>query len=190
VIAYQNDYIDTPTRVYNFTVGNTHNYFAGGLGAWVHNAGSGPDCSLVVLAPGIKNHLTKYDPSRFSRKKGVSGAHNIDEFNKAVSEHNLDIISSNRTSVDGITTIKYRVPKRDRAGNIIPGEFRAEVHTKTVYDPKKISDDDIFKKGTKAANELNQRAPATGSLIDNVVVDGISFRVYIRDGVVTNFHPN
>ena len=92
--------------------------------------------------------------------------------------------------MEGITKIEYRVPKQDRAGNIIPGEYRSEIHTKTVYDPKIISDDKIFDKGTKAASELSQQVPEGATTIDNIDIDGISFRVYIRDGVVKNFHPN
>ena len=178
VLILDNIKIDKPLQVYNFSVENTPSYFAGKSKLWVHNA-NGPLCKPALLHPEIKDHLTKYESSRFSRKKGVSGAHNIDEFSKAVSEHGLYIVSTTNTAVNGITRIKYRVPKRDRAGNIIPGEFRSETHTKTVYDSKVISDDDIFKKGTKAANELFQRAPKKGTLIDNVVVDGISFRIYI-----------
>lgn len=37
-VMYQNEYVNKPIRVYNFTVNSTHNYFAGSMGAWVHNA--------------------------------------------------------------------------------------------------------------------------------------------------------
>jgi len=39
VVMYQNEYIEKLVQVYNFTVDKTHNYFAGDMGAWVHNAG-------------------------------------------------------------------------------------------------------------------------------------------------------
>ncbi len=38
LVAYGNTYIDKPVRVYNFSVANTPNYFAGDIQAWVHNA--------------------------------------------------------------------------------------------------------------------------------------------------------
>jgi predicted RNA-binding protein YlqC (UPF0109 family) len=37
-VVYNNDYIQEPTRVYNFTVDETRTYFAGDVKAWVHNA--------------------------------------------------------------------------------------------------------------------------------------------------------
>lgn len=38
VVAYGNTYVEEPTQVYNFSVANTPNYFAGEAKAWVHNA--------------------------------------------------------------------------------------------------------------------------------------------------------
>lgn len=42
VVAYGNTYVEEPTQVYNFSVANTPNYFAGEAKAWVHNA----NCNL------------------------------------------------------------------------------------------------------------------------------------------------
>ena len=42
VVAYGNTYVEEPTQVYNFSVANTPNYFAGEPKAWVHNA----NCNL------------------------------------------------------------------------------------------------------------------------------------------------
>jgi len=56
VVIYQNEYIKKSTRVYNFTVDSTHNYFAGSMGAWVHNAkkgGKGANCEAPILASKI-----------------------------------------------------------------------------------------------------------------------------------------
>lgn len=38
VVIYANEYVNKKIRVYNFTVGDSHSYFAGEMGAWVHNA--------------------------------------------------------------------------------------------------------------------------------------------------------
>ncbi len=57
MLIYQNQYIDTPIQVYNFTVDKTHNYFAGSMGAWVHNAG--PNCGLSQPVKGYPGILVR-----------------------------------------------------------------------------------------------------------------------------------
>ncbi|TCK03632.1 polymorphic toxin-type HINT domain-containing protein [Marinobacterium mangrovicola] len=48
VVAYGNTYVEEPTQVYNFSVANTPNYFAGEAKAWVHNA----NCDIPGTKPG------------------------------------------------------------------------------------------------------------------------------------------
>ncbi len=59
LVAYGNTYIDKPVRVYNFSVANTPNYFAGDIEAWVHNA----NCEGSVIA--VKGKLRgQLDPQK------------------------------------------------------------------------------------------------------------------------------
>ncbi len=53
VLAFSNTYVDQLTPVYNFTVANTHNYFVGEMGLWVHNAGNSSSikCGLTAHVP-------------------------------------------------------------------------------------------------------------------------------------------
>jgi hypothetical protein len=45
LIVFENEYVAEPTKVYNFSVAESPNYFAGEFGVWVHNAKS-RNCEL------------------------------------------------------------------------------------------------------------------------------------------------
>ncbi|HFO8869744.1 TPA: contact-dependent inhibition toxin CdiA, partial [Escherichia coli] len=60
-------------------------------------------------------HLAQLDG--YSQKKGISGAHNADVFNKAVVDNGVKIISETPTGVRGITQVQYEIPTKDAAGN-------------------------------------------------------------------------
>ncbi|MBA4502905.1 polymorphic toxin-type HINT domain-containing protein [Marinobacterium marinum] len=72
VVAYGNTYVEEPTRVYNFSVANTPNYFAGEAKAWVHNA----NCkgSLDGSGPGLRKNI---DPDGHYAGKGWAAHHLI-----------------------------------------------------------------------------------------------------------------
>ncbi|MGD9860817.1 MAG: polymorphic toxin-type HINT domain-containing protein [Marinobacterium sp.] len=72
VVAYGNTYVEEPTQVYNFSVANTPNYFAGEAKAWVHNA----KCkgSLKGSGPGLRKNL---DPDGHYADKGWAAHHLI-----------------------------------------------------------------------------------------------------------------
>ncbi|MDO6459238.1 polymorphic toxin-type HINT domain-containing protein [Granulosicoccaceae sp. 1_MG-2023] len=60
VVAYANTYVEEPTQVYNFSVANTPNYFAGEAKAWVHNANCNitPEIDDLLVdgnVPGVRN---------------------------------------------------------------------------------------------------------------------------------------
>ena len=80
-------------------------------------------------------HLAQLDG--YSQKKGITGAHNADAFNKAVADNGVKILSQEKGQ-NGITHVKYQIPAKDRAGNIVG--YKNDVLEKTIYHPKKITD--------------------------------------------------
>jgi hypothetical protein len=77
----------------------------------------------------------------------------------------------------GITHIKYRLPKLDRALNPIPGQFKeSDTYVKTVYDPSKYSDDYVAKLSAEAGKRA-KFSDADQQEVD-VEVDGLLFHVY------------
>ena len=51
VLALSNDYIEQSTKVLNFSVANTPNYFAGKMGLWVHNTNCNLSGIKVIIDP-------------------------------------------------------------------------------------------------------------------------------------------
>ena len=140
----------------------------------------------ISFNPNQKKHLTTFDG--FSQKKGVNGTHNLDAFNQAVANHNLKIVSkTNDPNVEGIIQIKYQIPRLDKQGNPT-GSFKKPM-TKTVYDPKVISNAQILTLGQQAAAAGLADAIAKGKKHFSAMAGGVNFRVYIRNGAIDNFHP-
>jgi len=88
-VAYGNTYVEEPTQVYNFSVANTPNYFAGEAKAWVHNA----NCNLPTAqspsgyrigasdgGPGEWVTRPRADNPNFRYEKQVTGAPNNTEY--------------------------------------------------------------------------------------------------------------
>ncbi|WP_275669912.1 CdiA family toxin C-terminal domain-containing protein [Photorhabdus luminescens] len=134
-----------------------------------------------------KNHLTNFDG--ITQKAGIKGTHNAEAFNNTVNTNGIKIISSTPTSVNGITEIKYQIPAYDRAGNVIG--YKEKPFTKTVYDPKIISDQKMIELGQQAASSGYKEAIAKGLSAYDGKAGGITFRIYIdKDtGSINNFHP-
>ena len=131
-------------------------------------------------------HLAQLDG--YSQKKGITGAHNADAFNKAVSDNGVKIITQ-EPGVNGITHIKYQIPAKDRAGNIVG--YKNEVLEKTIYDPKIFSDEKILQLGQQAAAMGYKEAISSGNREYMATAGGIKFQVYLdqKTGIVTNFFP-
>ncbi|WP_324723288.1 CdiA family toxin C-terminal domain-containing protein [Lelliottia sp. JS-SCA-14] len=131
-------------------------------------------------------HLSTLDG--YSQKKGISGAHNADTFNKAVADNGVKVLSQ-EPDVDGITYVKYQVPAKDRAGNIIG--YKNDVLEKIIYDPKVYSDEKILSWGQQAAASGYQDAIKSGKREYTATAGGLNFQVYVnpKTGTVTNFFP-
>ncbi|OPE11347.1 hypothetical protein APA63_20775, partial [Pseudomonas aeruginosa] len=157
----------------------------GRLGGGAKGTASFPEG--MSFNPNIKNHLSNFDG--LTQKSGISGTHNLDAFSQAASSNGVKVLSETPGSVKGITTIEYQIPAYDRAGNVIG--YKAQPFTKTVYDPKVISDQKVLDLGQQAAASGYVKAVASGDRYYDSTAGGITFRVYLdeRTGVVLNFHP-
>ncbi|EOZ1278092.1 contact-dependent inhibition toxin CdiA [Escherichia coli] len=136
-------------------------------------------------------HLAQLDG--YSQKKGISGAHNADVFNKAVVDNGVKIISETPTGVRGITQVQYEIPTKDAAGNTT-GNYKgngAKPFEKTIYDPKIFTDEKMLQLGQEAAAIGYSNAIKNGLQAYDAKAGGVTFRVYIdqKTGIVSNFHP-
>ncbi|MBC7531598.1 MAG: EndoU domain-containing protein [Oligoflexus sp.] len=132
-------------------------------------------------------HLKKHMTTNIDglTKKGISGTHNLDEFNEAAKKYNISIVSSKpHPTVPGITEIEYKIPKSDGSG-----EFKIKSATKTVYDPKVISDEEMVSLGQVAAAKSYNPANLKNSY--NAEAGGINFQVYSEpNGQIRNIFPS
>ncbi|HFS3884528.1 TPA: contact-dependent inhibition toxin CdiA, partial [Escherichia coli] len=124
-------------------------------------------------------HLAQLDG--YSQKKGISGAHNADVFNKAVVDNGVKIISETPTGVRGITQVQYEIPTKDAAGNTT-GNYKgngAKPFEKTIYDPKIFTDEKMLQLGQEAAAIGYSNAIKNGLQAYDAKAGGVTFRVYI-----------
>ncbi|HGH0221947.1 TPA: DUF637 domain-containing protein, partial [Neisseria meningitidis] len=149
----------------------------------------------------LKRHLANADG--FSQKQGIKGAHNRTNFMAELNSRGGRVKSETQTDIEGITRIKYEIPTLDRTGKP-DGGFKEISSIKTVYNPKKFSDDKILQMAQNAASQGYSKASKiaqnerTKSISErkNVIqfsetFDGIKFRSYfdVNTGRITNIHP-
>ncbi|HFQ0048020.1 TPA: contact-dependent inhibition toxin CdiA, partial [Escherichia coli] len=121
-------------------------------------------------------HLAQLDG--YSQKKGISGAHNADVFNKAVVDNGVKIISETPTGVRGITQVQYEIPTKDAAGNTT-GNYKgngAKPFEKTIYDPKIFTDEKMLQLGQEAAAIGYSNAIKNGLQAYDAKAGGVTFR--------------
>lgn len=135
-------------------------------------------------------HLS--DVVSFSQKKGVTGGHNLQKFEKYLIDNNIEInrISIVKSSIDGIVELTYQIKKTDGSG------WKTQLFKKTLYDGKKISDTDMIKYGKEAIEEgiKNNRIKyqqGSNNIITGKSSNGIIFNGYQnpQTGEIINFHP-
>lgn len=81
------------------------------------------------------------------------------------------------SKIDGVYEIKYQIPK----------EYRVIRGPKTVYDPKVISDDQMYKSGKEAMNNVTK---VSDRLVEGTASNGLKFKGWLDDvGDVKNFYP-
>jgi hypothetical protein len=138
---------------YNFTVADFHTYFAGEQRAFVHNCSQTCGTAIVLDPFGefVLKHNTQIVP-RNGKTGTVVGAHNADAFFESLEKEGGVIRNTIRDSkFPGLIEYQYQLPKKDSAQTVVEG-FKP-VRTKTVYDPKIISDQKIAEMSSKAATQ-------------------------------------
>ena len=136
----------------------------------------------------LKNHMANV--TKFDQRKGITGGHNRANFEAELKRKGGRIISETPTGVDGITTIRYEIPKFDRSGKI-DGYKTPSSNPKTVYNPSKFTDAKILEMGQEAAAKGYAEAIRSGNTQYTAPINGIPFRIYLNKetGAVTNVHP-
>ncbi|MET0051865.1 MAG: CdiA family toxin C-terminal domain-containing protein [Candidatus Thiodiazotropha sp.] len=157
------------------------------VGATMRGGVVGPNNGFTRFTGKYDEHIV-YRDYGVPRKRGIGGAHNRDEFLKYSNEYKIEEVVPH-PSVDGVETIRYRMTALDPSGNPT-GSYRTAILEKTVYDPKKISNEQFMDWGRQAAAE----AQAAGKLNREWVgtaPNGLEFRGYLDDtGAVKSFFPN
>lgn len=129
----------------------------------------------VSFLDNVGDHIKYKDPS-IPRKRGIGGAHNADEFAKAAADEGAQIVKRKpHPSVDGIEIVEYKMPALDKTGKPT-SQFQKKIHTKTIYDPKKVSDDQMMQWGREAAENASANGPLprewTGVTNDDIPIRG------------------
>jgi len=161
-----------------------------GLGRFFEGTGE------LVYKADFADHIINAQEIVRKGGKGVVGGHNMDSFTKILKDQGWnidDLILSKKPHPDipGVFEIKYQIPALDKAGQVIPGQFKNIPNPKTVFDPKVISNDSIIDWGKEAMEEVMSKGPISGRVIDGVANNGLKFRGYIDEvtGEITNFFP-
>ena len=142
--------------------------------------------SHINFSPNIKSHIAKVDG--FNQKKGVVGGHNQNSFDQIAKEKNLKVVDEKFDPKNpGVKKVTYKIPSYDTTGNVTG--YKNANYTKTVYDPEFFSDERIYALGRQASNKITSNDIASGKPYFDKISEGLKFRIYVRDGKVTNFHP-
>ena len=162
-------------------------------GVLVHNTSCGEPTERLfedIFRNGdLRQHLTTVE--KFNQSKAVTGGHNLDEFNKAVKQHNINVLNTVKSSnTPGVSHIKYQIPAMEKGQ--LTSNYKATVFEKTVYDPKIWSDEKVFELSKKAAAQGLINPANNGKYRFSETVEGMKFSIYLNKnnrGIVTNIHP-
>ncbi|MBU8707421.1 T7SS effector LXG polymorphic toxin [Bacillus subtilis] len=146
----------------------------------------------VTFRQGYDTHLVEVEDIVRKKNKGIVGGHNLQNFEKAFIDKGWDLescIISKREhpTIDGIYEIEYGLPALDREGNIKPGELKKVRTPKTVYDPEKVSNEQMLQWGEEAM----KNGEVVGRKVTGYAKNGLKFEGYIDEatGEITNFFP-
>ena len=161
---------------------------SGRSGGSSRGGGVSGGANRIEATPELTEHIINVDPSG-QRRNGISGAHNSVEFFK----NDVEIVSRTpHPSMEGVETIEYHLPKLDRTGQPIPGEYQSgRPYTKTIYDPSIISDDEFISRGIEAANDALANSP-DGTLSrtwEGTDSYGVPWRGHFENGEITTMYP-
>ncbi|MBL4975416.1 T7SS effector LXG polymorphic toxin [Bacillus halotolerans] len=146
----------------------------------------------VTFRQGYDTYLVEVEDIVRKKNKGIVGGHNLQNFEKAFIDKGWDLescIISKREhpTIDGIYEIEYGLPALDREGNIKPGELKKVRTPKTVYDPEKISNEQMLQWGEEAM----KNGEVVGRKVTGYAKNGLKFEGYIDEATeeITNFFP-
>ena len=139
----------------------------------------------------LKNHIENAEPTP-NGNNGINGAHHKENFLEEVNRIGAKITNSIPSmQIDGVETIFYKMPKRDKCGNPT-GDYKVKSFKKTVYDSSTISTETYIKWGLQAANNAANLS-FSGKLgrewtgTDN---QGVKWHGYCNSGnEITSFYP-
>lgn len=138
-----------------------------------------------------EDHIKNRDFSNPSQKNGVSGAHNIDEFeifdvsvNPLLTKESIKITGRiPHPTVKGIYNIEYEMPKLNGQLQVTGWRLdKGKPFVKTVYDPSVISDRQMAQWGREAFADAMQKNPvksgATNIRWRGTASNGLEFQGY------------
>ena len=74
----------------------------------------------IIRRVTLRKHIEDVDLS-VPRKRGIGGAHNKNNFLK----NDIKVVSiTPNNNIKGVETIEYQMPKLDKTGTPIPGEYQ------------------------------------------------------------------
>jgi hypothetical protein len=131
--------------------------------------------------------------TNYSQKRGLTGGHNLVNFNNYLVQNNIEIqrISLTESSINGISELTYQIRKADGSG-----EWKSTYFKKTLYNPSIISDEQMIQYGKEAMIEglSNNRIISqenSNTIIKGQSINGIKFIGYQEPITkeIVNFHP-
>ncbi|MBA4601226.1 CdiA family toxin C-terminal domain-containing protein, partial [Thermoactinomyces mirandus] len=146
---------------------------------------------------GLEEHLIRGEGIG-KGKKGVIGAHNMDEFYHTLKEtginiNDLIISKEQHPKFPGLYNIKYKIPALtyDKSGNLVSsGQFKVIKLPKTVYDPKVYLDQQIIQWGKEAMREGIDANRIKRGVVEGYSRNGMKFAGRLSDkGKIKIFYP-
>jgi hypothetical protein len=145
--------------------------------------------SKAKYSDNLENHFVQGEGIG-PKQKGVLGAHNADYFNRTLESKGFPLEQLKlgdpipHPTIDGVYAQYYTVP------GYVRGEFsgfKKIRDPKTLYDPTKISDSQMIQWGKEAMK--NGTIQPNGRVIGGFASNGLEFRGFIENGIITNFFP-
>ncbi|QUH29094.1 EndoU domain-containing protein [Vallitalea guaymasensis] len=131
----------------------------------------------------------------FSKRNGVSGGHNYDMFKKYFDDVQMpykEVKKTSHSGIDGIYDIEYKVGAKNYQGVYEADKWTSTTYKKTVYDPSKISNDDIIKWAGEALNDVTPIVTDGGQkYVKGTALNGLKFEGWVDDatGEIKSFYP-
>ena len=154
-----------------------------------------------ILKSGYNTHLT--DVIECTQSTAIKGGHNKVKFFDYLRNNNIQIneIARNKSAINGVEEIIYKIPSKDAAGNILKDAsgniiWKNQEFRKTIFDPAIISEAEMISIGEQAMKEGLDSVRLTfqngsNTIIDAVAPNGLKFKGYWNSitGEIDNFHP-